>query len=57
MEAALNKKCLNCHGTGTDPVSRKTCKECDGSGWMLISHESGPMPSRDEDTEVSWRGN
>jgi DnaJ-class molecular chaperone len=49
METALNKKCVNCHGIGTDPVSRKTCVECNGSGRLLINYESGPMPSQKED--------
>lgn len=49
METALNKECVNCHGTGRDPVSRKTCTECGGSGRLLIDYESGPMPSQKDD--------
>jgi len=52
METALNKKCLNCHGTGTDPVSQKPCKECDGSGRLLINREFGPMPPDEEETKA-----
>jgi DnaJ-class molecular chaperone len=49
MERALNKECVNCHGAGTDPVSRKTCTECSGSGEQLVDYESRPMPSKLED--------
>jgi DnaJ-class molecular chaperone len=43
MEAALNKDCINCHGTGIDPVSAKTCEDCDGSGKLIVDYRSGPM--------------
>jgi len=49
MEIALNKECINCHGTGQDPVSRKTCIECSGSGKLLVDYESEPMPSPEDD--------
>lgn len=49
MERALDKECVNCHGTGTDPVSRRTCAGCSGSGKQLVNYESGPMPSKTED--------
>jgi DnaJ-class molecular chaperone len=53
MQTALNKDCVNCHGTGTDPVSRKTCGQCGGSGKLLVDYESGPMPlQRSDDSEA-----
>jgi len=53
METALNKECVNCHGTAKDPVSRKTCTECSGSGRQLVNYESVPMPSpEEEETDV-----
>jgi DnaJ-class molecular chaperone len=57
METALNKKCINCHGIGTDPVSQRLCKECGGSGRLLVDLESGPMPSRRDDDDDDAEGN
>ncbi|MGD0214655.1 MAG: hypothetical protein ABSB87_15620 [Terriglobales bacterium] len=52
MEIALDKECVNCHGTGIDTVSRRTCEACDGTGRQLVNYKSEPMPSSDEADEV-----
>ncbi len=49
MEVALNKECINCHGTGIDAVSGKTCAECDGTGKQLVDYKAEPMPPKEDD--------
>ena len=53
MEVALNKECINCHGTGLDPVLGKTCEACFGAGKQLVNYESGRMPVHMRDKEDS----
>jgi DnaJ-class molecular chaperone len=54
MQTALNKDCVNCHGIGIDPVSRKTCEHCGGSGKLLVDYESGPMPSQENGDVIKF---